>query len=148
MRTQPLLEIVKQKLVAHAVEAIIAAAGTLALAFLFLAEGRFAQLLAQTPPRWQARAFAVLIPVVLWLAAWVVYRRPKLRFIEDVGVFVDLKTRLHVCPRCLSEKKRSFLKNGQQGFSCTVCTGYFSRLGPPVAEEPTKDLGPHGWMAR
>ena len=139
---------VKEKLIAHATEVVLAAAGTVIPAYLFLAEDRLTQLLRQTPPEWLVRVFAVLLAIVLWLGAWLFYRRQKLRFIEETGVYFDLKNRFHVCPRCLSEKKNSFLKNEERGFRCTVCHHYFSDPKRKPREESPKDLGPHGWMAR
>ncbi|MBI3400633.1 MAG: hypothetical protein HY048_04360 [Acidobacteria bacterium] len=68
-------------------------------------------------------------------------------FLREIGVYFDPTNRLHVCPRCLSDGKRSFLKDGSRGFSCTVCGQYFvdpKRTPPP---EPPRDLGPLGWMA-
>lgn len=138
----------KEKLVAHATELLFAATGTVVPTYLLLAEGWLTQFLRQTPPEWLVRVFALLLAVVLWLIAWLFYRRQKLRFVEDVGVFLELKTKLHVCPRCLSEKKRSFLKNENHGFRCTTCSGYFDDPKRRRKEETPKDLGPHGWMAR
>lgn len=138
----------KEKLIAHATELILAAAGTLAPTYLLLAEDRLSQLLRQIPSEWLVRTLAFFLAVILWLAAWLFYRRPKLRFVEDIGVYFDLKTKLHVCPRCQSEKKKSFLKNEDRGFRCTACRSYFSDPKRQPNEEPSENLGPQGWMAR
>jgi hypothetical protein len=54
-----------------------------------------------------------------------------LAFIEATGVYFDATAKLHVCPRCKANGKRCYLKNGDHGFSCTSCTGYFSDPARP-----------------
>ena len=138
----------KDKLIAHATEAVFAIVGTVIPAYLFLVEDRLSQLLRQTSPEWLVRTFALLLAIVFWLIAWLFYRRNNLRFIEELGVYMDLKTRFHVCPHCHSEKKRSFLKNESRGYRCTVCRYYFEDPKRRPKEEPPKEKRPHGWMAR
>ncbi len=145
----PFARVLKEKLVAHGAEIIFALLGTTVVpACLLLAETWLVPFVTQTPPEWLVRVFAVLVAAVLWFVAWIFYQRPNLRFVEDTGVYVDRKTQLHVCPLCLSEKKRSLLKNESHGFRCTVCSSYFGDPNRKGNEEPRKNLGPHGWMAR
>jgi hypothetical protein len=68
-------------------------------------------------------------------------------FDPAVGIWHDPKSNLHVCPRCWSERKRSFLKNGTRGFTCTVCNSYFADPAREERVQPQRDLGPNGWMA-
>ena len=143
-----LVQVAKEKVVAHAAELLIAAAGTVVPAYLFLAEETLTRVLRQVPPEWIVRAAAILVFLVLWLVAWIIFRRPKLRFIEETGVYFDVKTRLHVCPRCRAEKKHSLLKNEERGFRCMVCRYYYDDPKRKAPVEPQKNLGPHGWMAR
>ncbi len=144
----PFAKVLKEKLVAHGIEIILALLGTVVLTLLVLAENWLVSFVKQTPPEWLLRVFAVLVAAVLWLVALVFYRRQNLQFVEDTGVYVDRKTQQHVCPLCLSEKKRSLLKNEPHGFRCTICSRYFGDPKRKGNEEPRKDLGPHGWMAR
>lgn len=143
-----LAQVAKEKVVAHATELLLAAAGTVVPAYLLLAEERLTQLLRQTPPEWLVRVVAVLVGLVLWLVAWLVFRRPKVRFIEDTGIYLDVKTKFHVCPRCRSEKRHSLLKNEERGFRCTVCGHYYADPKRKEQLEPTKNMGPQSWMAR
>lgn len=148
MASMPFAKVLKEKLVAHGTEIIFALLGTVVPTYLLLTETWLVPFVTQTPPEWLVRVFAVLVAAVLWLVAWIFYQRQNLRFVEDTGVYVDRKTQLHVCPVCLSEKKRSLLKNESHGFRCTVCSSYFGDPKRKGNEEPRKNLGPHGWMAR
>lgn len=144
----PFAKVLKEKLVAHGIEIIFMLLGIVVLISLPLAETWLVPFVTQTPPEWVVRVFAFLVVAVLGLVAWIFYQRPNLRFDEDTGVYVDRKTQRHFCPRCLSEKKRSHLKNESHGFRCTVCSSYFGDPNRKGNEEPRKNLGPHGWMAR
>ena len=146
--SMPFAGVLKEKLVAHGTEIIFALLGTVVPTYLLLAETWLVPFVTQTPPEWLVRVFAVLVAAVLWLVAWIFYQRQNLRFVEDIGVYVDRKTQRHVCPLCLSEKKRSLLRNESHGFRCTVCSSYFGDPNRKGNEEPQKNLGPHGWMAR
>lgn len=46
-------------------------------------------------------------------------------FVQSAGVYRDPSTGYYVCPRCRSDRKRSLLVEGERGFSCPVCSGYF-----------------------
>jgi hypothetical protein len=146
--SMPFAKVLKEKLVAHGTEIIFTLLAMVVPIYLLLAETWLVPFVMQTSPEWLVRVFAVLVAAVLGLVAWIFYQRPNLRFDEDTGVYVDRKTQLHVCPRCLSEKKHSHLKNESHGFRCTVCSNYFGDPNRKGNEEPQKNLGPHGWMAR
>ena len=140
-----LIQVAREKVVAHTTELLLAAAGTGVPAYFFLAEEKLTQVLRQVPSEWVVRAAAVLVGLVLWLVAWVIFCRPKLRFIEDTGVYLDIRTNLHVCPRCRSEKKHSLLRNEEMGFRCTVCGDYYRDPKRKERVKPQKKRGPHGF---
>ncbi len=145
--SMPFAKVLKEKLVAHSTEIILVLLTAAVSTCFLLAESLLVPIVAQTPPEWLVRVFAILVTAVLLLVAWIIYRRQNLRFVEDPGVYVDRKTQLHFCPVCLSEKKRSPLKNESHGFRCTVCSSYFGDPKRKAKEQPRKNLGPHGWMA-
>jgi Holliday junction resolvase RusA-like endonuclease len=75
--------------------------------------------------------------------------------VTTAGVYREPSTGYYVCPRCRSEKKRSYLVEGNSGFSCPVCSGYFKdkelsakydRETERVLENANRSRGPHGWM--
>lgn len=75
-------------------------------------------------------------------------------FVPSAGVYRDPETGHHVCPRCRSDNKRSLLVEGNRGFSCPVCSGYF--VDKKLTEKKNREAerasehhprGPHGWMA-
>lgn len=69
-------------------------------------------------------------------------------FIESAGVYREPRSGWYVCPRCRAEKKRSLLVNGNHGFTCPVCSGYFKdQARTPKLEPPPPICGPLGWMA-
>ena len=59
--------------------------------------------------------------------------RPKLKFDENTGTWVDLKTNLRYCAKCKCADRLSPLKNGIYRWQCPVCDSLFSdpkRPGP------------------
>lgn len=51
-------------------------------------------------------------------------RDPEFKWDEAVGVWHDPKSDLRYCAKCLSDGKRSPMKNGETGFTCQVCGHY------------------------
>ena len=143
----PLL-LAKDKLQAHLTESLLGAV-LLALITLWVpAEAWFATLLPPLQPVWSARAIAVSSISILVAAGAYFFFRPKLKFDEPTGTWIDLKTNLRYCAKCKSKKLRSPLKNGDRGWSCPACTAYWADPARKEQEPPPKNLGPHAWMAR
>lgn len=58
-----------------------------------------------------------------------------LTFNQSTGTYIDPKTGIHFCTKCLSADKRSPLRNGNHGWRCMVCNAdYFdpARPEPPI----------------
>jgi hypothetical protein len=88
-------------------------------------------------------------------------------FIPSAGVYRGISTGFFVCPRCLSDNKRSLMVDEARGYRCPVCEGYFSDQGKERAalrqrsrkllialmvsrlgiESRTCRLRVHGWLS-
>lgn len=69
-------------------------------------------------------------------------------FVGSIGVWFDSQTKLHYCPKCRFEGKRSPLKNNEHGFTCHVCNKYYPDSERPyTARHVSYPRGPHSWMA-
>ena len=75
------------------------------------------------------------------------------KLITSSGVYREPSTGYFVCPRCRSDGKRSYLVEGERGYSCPVCSGYFvdRELSERANRETDRVLksyrGPNSWMA-
>ena len=72
-------------------------------------------------------------------------------YIDSAGGYRERGSGYYVCPRCRGDNKRSLLVNGDRGFTCPVCTGYFpdhARTAKAAkAEAPPPYRGPNSWMS-
>lgn len=134
----------KERLSAHITELVLSALGTVTPVYLFLAEDRLVAIFSRFPLEWIIRAFAALLALVLWLFAWLVFRKQKLTFDEAKGVYLDRKSGFHVCPKCLSEEKTSLLRNEDYAYRCPVCDKYYP---DPARPSPRRERRKSTWMA-
>ena len=64
-----------------------------------------------------------LLAISILLTAYIFYQRPKLRFLQGLGVFVDPKSKQFFCPNCKAEKKIMHpLKLSSEGLKCSLCS--------------------------
>lgn len=78
-----------------------------------------------------------LLTVCILLIAYIIYQRPKLRFIQRLGVFVDLKSKQFFCPTCKTKKIMQPLRIKSEGLTCSAChfdTGHLSFVDREVID--------------
>ena len=128
----------KERVTVHAVELTLALLATALPIYLFVAEAWIAEQLQELPYTWLVRVIAILLAATLFLAAWIVFRRRKLIFLEDKGVYQERKSGFHVCPRCLADNKVSLLKDEQHAFRCLVCRQFYDDPTRPTPQRPKR----------
>ena len=70
-------------------------------------------------------------------------------FLPHAGVYRELSTGFFICPRCKGEGKRSLMVEGRHGFTCPVCTGFFTDDSKPKASNRVLTMDnphPDDWM--
>jgi len=139
----------KEKLQAHALEALLAGLGTALPAWLLLAESRLMPYVSQLDPTTVIRAAALSLVVTLWASALVLFFRPKLKFDSRLGIYRDKKTGLYFCPSCHTKKIRAPLRQGERGWRCVIkeCQLFFPN--PDYKEQPKQpvSVGRNSWMS-
>jgi len=143
-----LLLTVKDTLQARLAELLLAACIMLLTTVWLVAEKWFAALLPAIPQKWALRSMVGMPLLVVLNVATFFYFRPKFKFDELTGTWIDRKTSLRFCSKCKSSKLLSPLKNRERGWDCPVCNVYFSDPARKEPESPPENLGPQGWMAR
>lgn len=126
----------KEKLQAHASEAILAVLGTALPTWLLLTETRLVPYVSQLEPTTVIRSVAVLLAVIGWAFALLTFFRPRLKFESRVGIYRDRKSNLYYCPSCHSNKLKSPLKETASGWFCVVKGCRSSYLNPDHKSPP------------
>lgn len=136
----------KEKLQAHASEALLAGLGTALPAWLLLAESRLVPYVSQLAPTTVIRAAALSLVVTLWASALLLFFRPRLKFDARLGIYRDLKTGLYFCPSCHTKKLRAPLRESERGWRCVIkeCQLFFHN--PDFKEPPKPQGGRNSWM--
>src|SRR4051812_26645215 len=94
--------------------------------------------LSAVAPSTVIRIRALLILLLLWSWAFIVYLRPWLKFIPRLGIYQDRKSGLYYCPSCYAKKLRSPLKHQKHGWQCEVkeCNKFYRN---PDYKKPPPD---------
>lgn len=126
----------KEKLQAHALEALLAVLGTALPAWLLLAESSLVPYVSRLDPTTVIRAGALSLVVALWASALLLFFRPRLKFDPHLGIYRDRKSGIYYCPSCHSKKIRSPLREEEEGWRCVVkdCLLFFEN--PDIKAQP------------
>lgn len=143
-----LLSMVKYTLQARLAELLLAACMLLLTSVWLVFESHLATLAPAIPHKWALRSMVGLSILVVLNIATFFYFRPKFKFDELAGTWIDRKTDLRYCSKCKSTKILSPLKNRDRGWDCPVCYAYFSDPARKEPEPPRQNLGPTAWMAQ
>src|SRR2546426_10531652 len=137
----------KEKLQAHALEALLAALGTALPAWLLLAESRLVPYVSQLHPTTVIRGGALILVVALWPTALLLFFRPSLKFDPHLGIYQDRKSGLYFCPSCYSKKLRAPLREEKNGWRCLVkeCRGLYR---DPDYTDPSTPQRQSSWRVR
>lgn len=71
---------------------------------------------------WWPRIAIGLISTCLLLIVYIYNQRPKYKFLQGLGVFVDKKSREFICPSCKSKKIAQQLRVTSNGLNCPICS--------------------------
>lgn len=126
----------KEKLQAHALEALLATLGTALPAWMLLAESQIVPFVSQLEPTTVLRAVAFCLVVALWSVALLLFFRPRLKFEPRLGIYRDRKRGLYFCPSCYAKKLHTPLREEKNGWRCLVqeCRGFY--YNPDYTELP------------
>ncbi|HEY3308230.1 MAG TPA: hypothetical protein VGJ93_07220, partial [Desulfuromonadaceae bacterium] len=79
---------------------------------------------------WSILSFS-LLAVCFLLASYIILQRPKYKFLQGLGVFVDKKSHQFICSSCKSKKFIQPFKISTGGYTCPIC--------PFSVEHPTHE---------
>lgn len=138
----------KEKLQAHALEALLVGLGTILPTWLLLAESHLAPYTSQLDPKTIIRAAALSLVITLWSCAIVVFFRPRLKFESRLGIYRDRKTGLYYCPSCHSKKLRAPLRVSAKGWRCVIkeCQLFFHNPNYKESPNPPEPEDRNSWM--
>lgn len=140
------LQEVKEKIQAHGLTILLMALTPILGVAYLLAESYLWQYVKMLGPLVAIRIIVFLFLALLLSLAYAVHPRPKLKFIKNIGVHLDIKTSIYYCSTCKTKKIMSPMQEEPRGWTCLGCNGF--RKNPDYKEPPPDP--PHGgrtgWM--